>query len=663
MSAVPVDGAGAVGRVVAKAKPLPVVAKHNFISRNTFVFMIIASVSSLRAAPTMAVYGLASVFLYAVPAVVFLVPQTLVSAELASAWPGGIYRWVTEALGPKLGLLAIWCQYAMTIFYYPALLAYVASTFAYVIDPSLASNGLYTAIVIISVYWAAVIVSGRGMKAVAWLSSAGAIIGTIIPGIVLVGLGVAYLAGGHTSAAPMRVHNLLPAWAGIASLVLIVNNFLSYTGMEMNAVHVSELKDPKREFPKVMFLSIGIVLAVFILPALAVSSIVPASAMSLTAGVMQAFTAFFGQFGLAFLVPVVALAIIAAMLGGMLTWLAGPSTGLLLIGREEGFIPPYFQKLNKQGMQMNIMVWQGVVTSIIACLYAFIPAVSNAYWIFEVMTTQIYLIVYLLMFVTAVKLRREQPERPRGYRVPALTLMCTMGFLSTIAAFFIGFVPPSQFSSISTLVYVLIVAGGVGIVGPGIPLLLDWLSKPHWKTFESSRGGEAFESSAQKTDSRCPSSRHALSRWANTRCPSAMPTSMRPAAARNHRRAGHRARDRRRRHLYAADEQRHRQEQSPTAGEVLRKEGLPVPSSLEVLTNALGTNGGAVCKGSGYNLTDAILDRQLTPGGGVTSASPLPLEKEVLNGQLATIEVYCPSRAAAFIKHFHKYKLYDLNKK
>jgi len=472
------------------ADPLPVIAKRNFISWRTMMFMTVAVVCSLRAAPTMAVYGLASIVLYAVPAIVFMIPQTLVSAELASAWPGGIYRWVTEAYGPKLGLLAIWCQYAMTIFYYPAMLAYVASTFAYVINPNLASSGLFTAVVIVSVYWLAVLVSGRGMKAVSGLSSAGAIVGTLIPGIVLVGMGAAYLIGGHASAAPLHVHDLLPAWAGVASLVLIVNNFLSYSGMEMNAVHVSELKDPKREFPKAMFVAVGIIMLVFILPALAVSFIVPASDVSLTAGVMQAFTSFFGYFGVSFLVSPVAILIILAMLGGMLAWLAGPSTGLLLIGREQGFIPPYFQKLNKRGMQMNIMIWQGVVTSIIACLYAFIPAVSNAYWIFEVMTTQIYLIVYLLMFMAAVKLRADQPERPRGYLTPALRWMCGMGFVSTIGAFAIGFVPPSQFHSGGTLVYILLVAGGVGIMGPGIPLLLDRYKKPHWKTAASSTGTE-----------------------------------------------------------------------------------------------------------------------------------------------------------------------------
>lgn len=38
-------------------------------------------------------------------------------------------------------------------FYYPTLLAYLASTFAYVINPALAANGLYTAIIIVTLFW------------------------------------------------------------------------------------------------------------------------------------------------------------------------------------------------------------------------------------------------------------------------------------------------------------------------------------------------------------------------------------------------------------------------------------------------------------------------------------------------------------------------------
>jgi amino acid transporter len=320
-----------------------VVTSPHFIAWTALAFMTTSSVASLRPAPTMAVYGLAAVFLYVVAAIVFLVPTSLVSAELASGWDGGIYNWVSRGISPQLGFLAVWCQFAMTIFYYPSLLSFVASTFAYVIDPGLASNGLYIAIMIIGIYWLGVLVSARGMQGLAGLASAGLFIGTLIPGAVLVILGVVYLLQGNSSVAPMDVEHILPPWAGIASLVLIVNNFLSYAGMEMNAVHVSELRKPATEFPRAMFLAMALVLVIFILPALAISWVVPAHSLSLTAGVMQAFHGFLAAFNVAFLTPIFGVMIVTASLAGMLTWLAGPSKGLLLIGRQQGYLPPYFQ--------------------------------------------------------------------------------------------------------------------------------------------------------------------------------------------------------------------------------------------------------------------------------------------------------------------------------
>src|SRR4029453_3391779 len=179
----------------------------------------------------------------------------------------------------------------------PSLLGFVAATLAYVINPDLASNGIWTALIIMVCYWTGVGVSSRGPKGVAGLASSGLIIGTLIPGVILVLLGVLFLGQGNSSAAPMTADHLLPAWAGLASLVLIVNNFLSYSGMEMNAVHVSSLRDPAKEFPRSMFLAMGLVLVIFILPALAITWIVPAEQLSLTAGIMQAFEAIFAELG------------------------------------------------------------------------------------------------------------------------------------------------------------------------------------------------------------------------------------------------------------------------------------------------------------------------------------------------------------------------------
>jgi amino acid transporter len=453
-----------------------------YISWVALALMTTSSVASLRPSPTMAVYGLACVFLYIVPGIVFLLPTALVSAELASGWEGGVYNWVSQGISKPMGFLAVWCQFAMTIFYYPSLLGFVASTLAYVFNPGLASNGLWTAAVIMICYWAGVYVSSQGTKSIAGLASGGLIIGTLIPGALLVILGIVFLGQGNPSAAPMTASHLLPEWAGLASLVLIVNNFLSYSGMEMNAVHVSSLRDPGRQFPRSMFLAMGLVLLIFILPALAISWVVPAEKLSLTAGVMQAFDAVFAHFGAQWLTPFLGIMLVAASLGGMLTWLAGPSKGLLLIARREGYLPPFLQRLNRHGVQRNILVTQGLVTTVIALGYAFIPDVSSAYWIFSVITTQVYLIMYLLMFVAAARLRRKHPEHPRGYRAPMLVGLCGVGFAASLAALLIGFVPPSQFGDGSLGLYLLIVGGGALGLGLLVPYLFYRARKPSWKT-------------------------------------------------------------------------------------------------------------------------------------------------------------------------------------
>ncbi|MBB5118672.1 amino acid:proton antiporter [Streptomyces eurocidicus] len=468
-------------RPLATGPALPGATQTQFISWVTLAMMTTASVANLRPSPSMALYGLAAVFLYLVPAVVFLLPTALVSAELASGWTGGVYRWVSEGLSSKpLGFLAVWCQFAMTIAYYPSLLAYVASTFAYVVDPRLADNGVYVAVVIVVIYWAGVLISSRGTKAVAGLAGAGLVIGTLIPGVVLVVLGMVFLGQGNASAAPMDTGHALPPWTGLASLVLIVNNFLSYAGMEMNGVHVSSLREPGKQFPRSVFAATGLVLLIFILPALAISWVMPGEDLSLTAGVMQAFQGFFDHFHVGWLTKVVGVLLVAAALGGMLAWLAGPSKGLLMVARQEGYLPPVLQKLNARGVPRNIMVAQGALTTLIALLYAFLPDVSSAYWIFSVITTQIYLVVYLLMFAAVVRLRTTQPDRPRGFRVPAVRLVAGAGFAASLAAMCIGFVPPEQFGGGPLWRYLLTVGGGLLVIGFLAPIALLKFRKPHW---------------------------------------------------------------------------------------------------------------------------------------------------------------------------------------
>jgi amino acid transporter len=285
----------------------------------------------------------------------------------------------------------------------------------------------------------------------------------------------------YHSAAPMTAGHVLPAWNGLASIVLVVSSFFTYAGVEVNAVHIDELRNPGRDYPKSIFLAVALVLVIFISSTLAISWVVPAHQISLTVGVMQAFDRLLTHFGVAFAVPLIAIALVVGSLAGLWTWLDGPSEGLLRIGREQGFLPPYFQKVNGKGIEVRILAAQGAVITVIALLYAFIPSVSRAYWIFAAMATQVYLVMYVLMFIAAMRLRRSQPDRARGYRVPALGLLSLLGVVSSAVAFVIGFVPPSQYGHSNPLVYGVFILAGILIIGILPPLLLDRLRRPGWK--------------------------------------------------------------------------------------------------------------------------------------------------------------------------------------
>ena len=453
--------------------------------------LILGSVGDLGSTPTTAVFGLASVVLFVVPAIVFLVPAALVSAELASGWKGGIYNWVSEGISPGMGFTAVWCQFAQTTFYYPAVLAYVASTLAYVFAPGLSHSGLYTTIVIIALFWAAVLVSARGVVAADKLASWGILIGTLIPGLLLVVLAAIYLLQGNPSAAPLNSHHVLPPFHGLTSIVLIVNGFFTYAGVEVNAVHVDDLRDAPREFPKAVLLAVILILLVFILSTLAIAVAVPAAHISFTAGVMQAFRSLLRHFGLGFVLPIIAIGLVIASLSGLLDWLTGPSTGLVEIGRERGYLPRYFQRLNANGVQLHILVAQGIVITLIGLLYALVPTVSRAYWIFAALATEVYLIMYVLMFVAAAKLRRREPDHQRGYRAPALVTMCVVGAVASVAACAVGLLPPSQLGHISVPAYAIALFGGVLAVGVVPPLLLYRLRRPNWRAPDSTEGTSA----------------------------------------------------------------------------------------------------------------------------------------------------------------------------
>ncbi|WP_249521085.1 amino acid permease [Microbacterium sp. ER1] len=436
-------------------------------------------VASLRSLPAMAIYGLGSVTLYIIPAILFLIPTALVAAELATGWKGGVYVWVREALGNRWGFTAVWLQWIQNVVWFPTQLAFVAGALAFVfLDPSLSSSGFFTAVVIIVFYWGSTLVTLRGGDLFAKLGSWGGIIGTLFPAVLLIVFGAVWVFSGEKSQVPLDASAMIPPFTGLASIVLIVSNVLAYAGMEVNAVHVNQMKDPGKGYPRSVFLAAGLILLVFILPTIAIAVAVPKKELGLTNGIMLAFGEYFDHWDMGWATAVVSALIAAGALASVVTWVAGPSKGVLAAA-ETGLLPPLLQKRNKAGVQSGILMLQGTIVTILAAIFIIVPNVSAAFVALIDMAAALYLIMYMLMFASAMVLRRKAPDVHRAYRVKALPFVAGVGFVACLAAFVLAFIPPDGFTAFPAAAYPWIV--GLVIVVLGVPPLLFYaLRKPSW---------------------------------------------------------------------------------------------------------------------------------------------------------------------------------------
>ncbi len=318
----------------AAGKPAAVTpARMAKLSVLTLAIMNVTAVVSLRGLPSEATYGLTSVFYYIFAAVFFLIPVSIVAAELATGWPqkGGVFRWVGEAFGPRWGFLAIFLVWVESTIWFPTVLTFGAVAIAFAgpgqrWDEALAANKLYTIGIVLVVYWAATWVSLHRLKSAARIAKWGGMIGTIIPAAILIVLGFTYYFSGNYIEVQLAWRDLIPDFTNFNNLVLAAGIFLFYAGMEMNAIHVREIDNPARNYPLAILISSLVTVAIFVLGTLAIAFIIPASQINLVQSLLITYDSFFKLFGIDWLSPVMAIALAFGVLGGVTVWVAGPSS-------------------------------------------------------------------------------------------------------------------------------------------------------------------------------------------------------------------------------------------------------------------------------------------------------------------------------------------------
>ncbi|MBS0626164.1 MAG: amino acid permease [Verrucomicrobia bacterium] len=429
-------------------------------SLNVFLLTLIniATILSIENWAFLAEYKFSSLFFLLLTAVAFFIPVSLVSAELASAWPerGGIFIWVKQAFGERLGFFSVLLLWISNLVWFPTILSYFAVTFSYAFA-AWDLHPLWLHFLSIGLISSSVVLSHKfGIRFMGRLSSLALLFGTLVPGCLIILGGFYWVFSGQPLQMECSWRALLPNFSRMDELVFLTGVLITFSGIEINAIHARDVEQPHRNYPKAIFFS-GLVIFLFsLLGTFSISIAVPRENIDLVSATMEALSHYLNFFGVGWLLPILALFIGIGGIGGMTVWIAGSNQGLLTALQQGDFGFKSFANARKD-YSFRLMGVQAFLALALSMIGFFMPDMNGFYWILTALSSQLYLFMYILMFGAAIVLRLNKPDVERPYKIPggtrSMILVAGAGLTSSLFGFGISFFPPGQIETGNLFVY------------------------------------------------------------------------------------------------------------------------------------------------------------------------------------------------------------------
>ncbi|KPK33678.1 MAG: hypothetical protein AMS24_00415 [Chlamydiae bacterium SM23_39] len=444
-----------------------------------------AATGNIANIPLTALYGFSGLFYFAFSAIFFFIPLALVSAELATGWPqsGGIYLWVKKAFGSSFGFIAIWLQWVQNLAWFPTMLIFIASTFGFIIFPELASNKIYIFSVFIIVFWSITLLNFFGVKTSGLFSTICITLGTIFPGIFIVILGIIWMIKGYPKQIVFSFDSLVPSVKSFSQLALLASFVITTSGMEMPAVHAKDVQNPRKNYPKAILIATILIFSIFSIGSISLAVVIPKSQISLGSGTISAFSYFLKAYHLNWIIPILGILMTFGALGMLNTWTLGPARGLLTTA-QEGELPAIFRKVNKKNMPVSILLMQALISTLLGLVILFEPTINQSYFLLYDLTALLYLLMYLLLFASFIRLRFKYADHPRPFKVPfksfGMWLIGGIALSGVLFCLLMGFFPPEQIEPENIIFYEVFLIGGI-VIFAIIPFVIHRFFHKKWK--------------------------------------------------------------------------------------------------------------------------------------------------------------------------------------
>ena len=191
--------------------------------------------------------------------------------------------------------------------------------------------------------------------------------------------------------------------------------------------------------------------------------VVPAGQIDSRAGLMQSFEVFFNAFNISWMDSIIAISLFLGAFAGSAVWAFGLSRYLKKVA-DDGYMPKFLSKTNKNNVPENALYFQTLIFIVLCCIFAWMPSIKSAYWLFSDLTAQLALIAYVIFFIAAIKLRLTHSWDKRDFKIDPKFIsigMYIIGLITCVVGIAAGFVLPAGSGGMSALTFDYILVIGI----------------------------------------------------------------------------------------------------------------------------------------------------------------------------------------------------------
>lgn len=391
--------------------------KRKFKLRDA-ILSVICVVFVAEAAAPVASIGNSQFFWWIFMIIAFLLPYGLIASELGTTYEGdgGLYDWVNKAYPKKKwGARAAWWYWIN----FPLWMASLA-----VICPSLitVATGLQIGtvgalIIELAFVWIVTFIAFFPVCDNIFILNISAAIKVILALLVGV-LGVYYVIN-NGFVNDMSATTFLPSFDlnSLSYISVIVFNCL---GFEVVCTFSGDMENPKRQIPQAIIIGGIVIAAIYLFSGFGIGAAIPTADISTSSGLIDAVSLMTGKTSGLF-IAAIALLFIVTLFGNMISWSMGVNS-TACYAAENNDMPAVFKKRwKKNDMPIGAALMNGIVASLVCVLGVFMDLYfpdSSLFWTFFALNLVMFLLSYVPIFPAFIKLRRDDPDTERPFRVP-----------------------------------------------------------------------------------------------------------------------------------------------------------------------------------------------------------------------------------------------------